>query len=88
MQTKPKKSGASAEGRRFWFGAFICTCGVAMLFAAMLIDTTTSPKGEISGSILGAVGEVFVLGGSILGLDSYVNYKIKRILRDNDKEEE
>lgn len=85
-----KKSETSMDGRRFWFGAFICTCGVAMLFAAMLIDTTSSPKGEISGSILGAVGEIFVLGGSILGLDSYVNYKIKRILKNNDnnKEEE
>lgn len=85
-----KNSSTNMDGRRFWFGAFICTCGVVMLFVAMLTDTASSPKGEISGSILGAVGEIFVLGGSILGLDSYVNYKIKRILKDNnnDKEEE
>ena len=76
------------DGRRFWFGSFICTCGVVMLFVAMMIDSASSPKGEISGSILGAVGEIFVLGGSILGLDSYVNYKIKRILRNNNNKEE
>lgn len=53
-------------------------CGVGMLFVAMFID----PKGEISGTVLGAAGEMFVLAGSMLGLDGYVNYKIRKFVND------
>lgn len=53
-------------------------CGVGMLFVAMFIE----PKGEISGTVLGAAGEMFVLAGSLLGLDGYVNYKIRKLVND------
>ncbi len=68
------------DSRRFWLGSVLALLGVAMLFIAMFID----PKGEVSGSVLGAVGEVFLLAGSLLGLDSYFNYKVKKILGKND----
>lgn len=78
MATKEK----SQEDRRFWFGVILTMCGVAMLFVAMFID----PKGEISGTVLGAAGEMFVLAGCLLGLDGYVSYKIKKIV--NNKPEQ
>lgn len=67
------------DDKKFWLGAILAILGVAMLFVAMFID----PKGEISGSVLGAVGELFVLAGSLLGLDSYFDFKLKRYLKKN-----
>ena len=75
METKDNK----IENRRFWLGALLIAAGVAMLFVAMFID----PRGEISGTVLGASGEMFVLAGSMLGLDSYVNYKVKKLINQN-----
>ena len=72
MATEDRK----VENRRFWLAALLIVCGVAMLFVAMYLD----PKGKIDGSVLGAAGEMFVLAGSLLGLDSYVNYKIKKVI--------
>lgn len=68
------------DDKKFWLGSILAILGVAMLFVAMFID----PKGEISGSVLGAVGELFVLAGSLLGLDSYFDFKLKRYLKKND----
>lgn len=68
------------DDKKFWLGTILAILGVAMLFVAMFID----PKGEISGSVLGAVGELFVLAGSLLGLDSYFDFKLKRYLKKND----
>ena len=62
------------DSRKFWLGAILALLGVAMLFVGMFID----PQGEVSGSVLGAVGEIFLLAGSLLGLDSYFNFKIKK----------
>ncbi len=77
MATKEGK----VESRRFWLGTVLIVCGVVMLFVAMYIE----PKGKIDGTVLGAAGEMFVLAGSMLGLDSYVNYKIKKIIGNNEK---
>ena len=74
------KNDNKSESRRFWLGALLILCGVTMLFVAMFID----PQGEISGTVLGASGEIFVLAGSMLGLDSYVNYKIKKFINNNE----
>lgn len=68
------------DSRKFWLGAILALLGVAMLFVAMFID----PQGEVSGSVLGAVGEIFLLAGSLLGLDSYFNFKIKKFLKKDD----
>ncbi len=68
------------DSRKFWLGAILALLGVAMLFVGMFID----PRGEVSGSVLGAVGEIFLLAGSLLGLDSYFNFKIKKFLKKDD----
>ena len=68
------------DSRKFWLGAILALLGVAMLFVGMFID----PQGEVSGSVLGAVGEIFLLAGSLLGLDSYLNFKIKKFLKKDD----
>ena len=68
------------DGRKFWLGTILALLGVAMLFVGMFID----PQGEVSGSVLGAVGEIFLLAGSLLGLDSYFNFKIKKYLKKDD----
>ena len=65
------------DSKKFWLGAILALLGVAMLFVGMFID----PQGEVSGSVLGAVGEIFLLAGSLLGLDSYFNFKIKKYLK-------
>ena len=68
------------DSRKFWLGAILALLGVAMLFVGMFID----PQGEVSGSVLGAVGEIFLLAGSLLGLDSYFNFKIKKYIKKDD----
>ena len=70
----------SRDDKKFWLGAVLAILGVAMLFVAMFIE----PKGEVSGTVLGAVGEVFVLAGSLLGLDSYFDFKLNKFLKKND----
>lgn len=37
------------------------------------------PIGEISNSVLGMAGECFVLGASLLGIYSYVNFMITKL---------
>ena len=68
------------DSRKFWLGAILALLGVAMLFVGMFID----PQGEVSGSVLGAVGEIFLLAGSLLGLDSYFHFKIQKFLKKDD----
>lgn len=68
------------DKRKFWLGTVIALAGVAMLFVALFIP----PQGEISGSALGAAGEIFLVAGSLLGLDSYFNFKLKRYLRNEE----
>lgn len=67
------------NNRKFWFGTFMAAAGIVLLFVGMLIE----PQGEISGSVLGAAGEIFLLSGAAIGLDSYVNVKVRRMLEDN-----
>lgn len=70
------------DKRKFWLGTVMAIAGVAMLFVALFIP----PQGEISGSALGAAGEIFLVAGSLLGLDSYFNFKLKRYLKNDDKQ--
>ena len=73
------------DTRRFWLGTILAVAGVAMLFVALFIP----PQGEISGSALGAAGQVFLLSGAILGLDSYTSFKMKSLIQQaigNEKE--
>lgn len=86
MATRTEKS--RKEDRNFWLGAALCAVGTAILFTAMLLP----PRGEIPEMALWASGELFTLAGSLLGLDSYFDFKLRRFIsnngHDNKKEEE
>lgn len=71
------------DNKKFWLGSVLAILGVAMLFVAMFIE----PQGEVSGTVLGAVGEVFVLAGSLLGLDSYFDFKLNKFLKKDDNDD-
>lgn len=64
------------DTKKFALGTLLVISGVTMLFVAMYIQ----PQGEIHSSVLGAAGEVFLLAGSLLGLDSYFDFKIKKYI--------
>lgn len=70
------------EKHRFWLGAVMILAGIAMLFMALYID----PKGEIHGTVLGAFGEIATIAGAILGLDTYVGFKMRKMLDRRDAE--
>lgn len=72
------------DERRFWLGAILAVLGVLIIIISLFIP----PMGEVSPSVMGAVGEIFVLAGAILGLDSYWNYKMKRYIAPENKEEQ
>ena len=67
------------DTRQFALGAVCILSGITMAFiAAFAVDTEASPRGTISGSVLGYIGEAFTLGGSLVGAVQYVKYKTKR----------
>lgn len=78
-----KDRDAKMDYRRFWLGAILAVLGIVMLFIAMFID----PQGKIDKSIIGAVGEIFLLSGSLLGLDSYFNFKLRHYLGNTKKDQ-
>ena len=61
--------------KRFVLAAVMLISGVAMLFVALFIP----PVGQISGSVLGAAGEIFVTGGAILGIGEAALEAVKKI---------
>ena len=73
------------ERHRFWLGAILAILGVVIIIISLFIP----PVGEIHPSALGAVGEIFLLSGCLLGLDSYVSIKMKKLItQQEDKKEQ
>ena len=72
------------EQRRFWLGCFLIVVGIVLIFLGFYAE----PVGELSGSLLGAVGEVFTLGGALVGADAYVEYRIKKLIHKQENKEE
>ena len=72
------------EARRFWLGCILIVVGVVLIFLGFYVE----PKGELSGSLLGAVGEVFTLGGALVGADAYVEYRIKKMIHNKENKED
>lgn len=64
------------DKRKFWLAAFLCVAGVALLFTGMFIP----PAGVISGTVVGGAGELFLLAGSILGIDAVYAHKLTEII--------
>lgn len=69
------------EQRRFWLGCVLILVGIVLIFLGFY----TYPRGELSGSLLGAVGELFTLGGALVGADAYVEYRIKKLIHQNEQ---
>ena len=75
--SEEKRNEIHNDVRQFWLGAIIIASGVLMAFCALYINTPESPRGTISGSVLGYIGEAFTLGGACVGLVQYVRFKTK-----------
>ncbi len=66
-------------------------CGIITLLAGIVltfIGIYAPPMGEISGSVLAALGEFLSFSGAALGIGSYTALQIKKIDRKMNKEEE
>ena len=70
------------EDKKYWLGATLCLAGVALLFVSLFLP----PVGEISDMVLWAAGEIFTLAGGLLGLDAYLDHKIKKYFNEAVKE--
>ena len=65
-------------------------CGVITLIAGIVltyIGIYSPPVGEISGSVLAALGEFLTFAGSALGIGSYTALQIHKINKSSRKEE-
>lgn len=71
------------EQKRFWLGCVLIVVGIVLIFLGFY----TEPIAELSGSLLGAVGEVFTLGGALVGADAYVEYRIKKLIHNKENKE-
>lgn len=66
-------------------------CGIITLLAGIVltfIGVYAPPMGEISGSVLAALGEFLSFSGAALGIGSYTSLQIHKIDRKMNKEEE
>lgn len=63
--------------RHFILACFLCVSGIALLFTGLFVSGT----GIISGSVLGGAGEIFLLAGAILGIDTVYSNKLVDIIR-------
>ena len=59
---------------------FLLLTGVVLSFIAFF----TSPTGEISNSVLWYFGECLIWAGSVFGLTSYIDFRLKKLSKDND----
>lgn len=50
---------------QFRLALFLCITGILLLIAGFIVN----PLGEISQSVLVAVGEIFTFSGSVLGIN-------------------
>lgn len=65
-------------------------CGILTLLAGIVltfIGIYAPPMGEISGSVLAALGEFLTFAGSALGIGSYTALQIHKIDKSQRKEE-
>ena len=66
------------DKHKYWLSVGLCVAGVALLFVGMLVN----PVGVISGTVIGGAGEIFVLAGAILGIDTVYSHKLQEIVKD------
>ena len=56
-----------------WTAIVLLACGIIMAFIALMLP----PPGEIHDSVLYIFAQILIYCGSIFGIDSYINQKIK-----------
>lgn len=56
---------------QLWLAVFVTVCGVALIFAALLIP----PPGHIDPTVLTAYGETLTFAGSLIGIDYHYRAK-------------
>ena len=56
-----------------WTAIILLACGIIMAFIALMLP----PPGEIHDSVLYIFAQILIYCGSIFGIDSYINNKIK-----------
>ena len=56
-----------------WTAIGLLACGIIMAFIALMLP----PPGEIHDSVLYIFAQILIYCGSIFGIDSYINNKIK-----------
>lgn len=78
-----KRGKVISEKSRFLFGVILVVIGVVLIFLGFY----TPPIGEIHTSVLGATGELLCLGGALIGADSYLEFKMKKMFHSHHIEE-
>lgn len=78
-----KRGKVISEKGRFLFGVILVVIGVVLIFLGFY----TPPVGEIHTSVLGATGELLCLGGALIGADSYLEFKMKKMFHKSKMEE-
>lgn len=71
------------ENIQFAAALFVILCGLVLMFMGFF----AVPVGEISASVLTALGECFTFGGSLWGIERTYNYKTKKLEQDINKSE-
>lgn len=65
---------------QLYLAIFLAISGIVLLFISFFVD----PTGEISASVLKAVGEIFTFSGSVMGIDYH--YRTKIYIKNKDRE--
>lgn len=67
------------------------TIAIMLIVSGLAFGTAgfcVEPVGDISGSVLGIIGECFTLAGGLLGIVQYTSSKINQVRRDLGLKEE
>lgn len=84
MEVTEKQRNKKREVLMFIIAIISFLVGAGLSIAGFIV----SPLGEISGSVIGAVGEFLSFSGAILGLGSYSVILGKRLKKQSDDENE
>lgn len=67
-----------------YLAVLLIIIGIAFGWAGFYVE----PVGDISGSVLGMIGECFTLAGALLGIAQYTSSKINKVRKDLGLKEE
>ena len=61
------------KSSKYYLAVLLVMSGVVLSY----ISFFTPPRGEVSDSVLGYLGECLIWAGSMFGMTEYVDYKVK-----------